>query len=66
MSLHDASFNDSRHYDEVNSSFIVSTELMQSVVQQWLSVMNSWLNISQLPIWNPEWLRSRYTSLSKN
>ena len=52
MSLHDASFNDSRHYDEVNSSFIVSTELMQSVVQQWLSVMNSWLNISQLPIWN--------------
>ena len=63
MALHDAPSNDQKGFSEARSQFLKSVEMMQSVVSKWLDVMRPWLGAPQLPLWDPEWLRSRYRRL---
>ena len=63
MALHDAPPNDHNAFSEARSQFLTSVEMMQSVVSKWLEVMRPWLRAPQLPLWDPEWLRSRYRRL---
>ena len=63
MALHDAPLSDQNAFLDARSQFLASVEMMQSVVTQWLAVMRPWLHAPQLPLWDPEWLRSRYRKL---
>ena len=63
MALHDAPSGDQNFFSDARSRFLASVEMMQAVVSQWLEVMRPWLRASQLPLWDPEWLRSRYRKL---
>lgn len=63
MALHDAPSGDQTAFAHARNQFLASVELMQSVVLQWLVVMRPWLRAPQLPLWDPEWLRSRYRRL---
>jgi len=63
MILHDAPSRDAEAFAEARDSFIASIALMQAVAHQWIAVLRPWLNAPQLPLWDPEWLRSRYRRL---
>ena len=63
MALHDAPLGDQNAFADARSQFLASVEMMQAVVSQWLAVMRPWLRAPQLPLWDPEWLRSRYRRL---
>ena len=63
MALHDAPLSDQNAFLDARSRFLASVEMMQAVVTQWLAVMRPWLHAPQLPLWDPEWLRSRYRKL---
>ena len=63
MALHDAPSGDQNSFSDARSRFLASVEMMQDVVRQWLEVMQPWLRAPQLPLWDPEWLRSHYRKL---
>lgn len=63
MALHDAPSGDQKAFAQARNQFLASVDLMQAVVHQWLEVMRPWLSAPQLPLWDPEWLRSRYRRL---
>ena len=63
MALHDAPSGNQNAFFEARSQFIASVDMMQDVVSQWLEVMRPWLSAPQLPLWDPEWIRSRYRKL---
>jgi hypothetical protein len=60
MVLHDVNAGDIGAFAAACQAFIDSIHLMQSVVHTWLSVMRPWIAATQLPLWDPEWLRTRY------
>ena len=63
MALHDAPLGDQNAFPDARRQFLASVKMMQAVVTQWLAVMRPWLRAPQLPLWDPEWLRSRYRRL---
>ena len=46
-------------YDTTKKSVLKSLHIIKDVVSIWLSLMEPWLVAQQLPLWDPEWLRSR-------
>jgi len=63
MALHDAPSGDGTAFAAARGEFDASVAMMQAVVRQWLVVMRPWLTAPQLPLWDPEWLRTRYRRL---
>jgi len=60
MSLYDAPSDSPEEFFASKANFLSSLDLLEAVVSQWLDVMRPWLRASQLPSWDPEWLRTRY------
>ncbi|QNG27761.1 6-hydroxymethylpterin diphosphokinase MptE-like protein [Synechococcus sp. HK01-R] len=60
MSMHDAPSGDQKVFAHARHQFLASVQLMQAVVRQWIAVMRPWLRAPQLPLWDPEWIRSRF------
>jgi hypothetical protein len=60
MALHDVDSGDNASFAAARQAFMVSIHLMESVVHTWLSAMRPWIAVTQLPLWDPEWLRIRY------
>lgn len=63
MALHDAPSADTAAFAAARGEFLASIDLLQAVVAQWLVVMRPWLAAPQLPLWDSEWLRTRYRRL---
>ena len=62
MSLHDAA--DADHFSTSAYSFNHSIQVMRDVVLKWTTVMRALVNAPQLPLWDPDWLRSHYKKSS--
>ena len=63
MALHDAPSGNEQAFALARTQFLNSVQLMRQVVTTWLSVIKPWLSTSQLPLWDPEWLRNRFRRL---
>ena len=65
MSLYDAPSHSADEFSSAKAGFLLSLDMLEAVVSQWLDVMKPWLRAAELPSWDPEWLRTRYRRIGE-
>ena len=65
MSLYDASSQSAGEFSSAKADFLLSLDMLEGVVSQWIDVMKPWLRAPELPSWDPDWLRTRYRRIGE-